>query len=581
MAFLWGIRCVCPDWATCIDATLPQIRANLLSGEYTPCPPTRYTLAKSKGAFRVMTVPNIKDALVYRLICDHALELALPAKVPGAFFSRRHQKTPVGRTFELDDDPYLRFFDVWLRYQEYRTQTLLNQPYEVLVVSDITNYFDSISHGLLLEYLCPLGLPRKAIGVLGRILEAFKPLAGHSPNPSIGIPVDDFECSRQLAHLFLFEHDKRIVDFAGEANYVRWMDDQSVGAKSKTDARGIVHRLTGSLASQRLTLNSGKTVFLTPEELVDHFQLDANAKLSEWETKYKGKLPKEECEAREDLELVWKALANGPAVGKGYWDKILKRVYGLAAKVGSSILDDRMYDDLIAHPHLDERIFVSLATRNQGDTLLSLFRRYCEEGESLFEATEASFFESCLRLNASRKTEQSIKEYAEEFATEHAQGQSGGQFGKASALLCLYWFGKNGRELADLFSVEEARLLPSVVARAWLAIVVARDSGLLPYIQAKLVGHSSDDVARLSKFMGDLLSGAVEKVGNYKNQKSRWPGVEKFYDARAWLQLEVFSCVGSSRLKQTAQADLTAFSRLAKTPQEARVLGRVRERLSR
>jgi hypothetical protein len=354
----------CLDWANTIEATLAQIREHLLSGEYTPSPPTRYTLAKSKGAFRVMTIPNIKDALVYRLICNWAYELALPAKVPGAFFSRRHKTSPVGETFNLEDDPSLRFFDVWLRYHEYRTLTLLNQPYEVLVVSDITNYFDSISHALLLEYLCPLGLPRKAIGLLGRILEAFKPLSGHSPNPSIGIPVDDFDCSRQLAHLFLFEHDKRIVNVVGETNCVRWMDDQSVGARSHTEARRIVHRLTDSLASQRLTLNSGKTLFLTPKELVVHFQLDTNAQLSNWDERCKGKLPRDESQARAELDSIWKAIGTGPTPGKGYWDKILKRLYGMTGKVGSSVLDDRMYDDLIAHPHLDERIFLSLAIRN-------------------------------------------------------------------------------------------------------------------------------------------------------------------------------------------------------------------------
>jgi hypothetical protein len=67
----------CLDWANSIDVTLPQIRLDLLSGEFTPSPPTRYTLAKSKGAFRIMTIPSIKDAIVYRLICDRALELAL------------------------------------------------------------------------------------------------------------------------------------------------------------------------------------------------------------------------------------------------------------------------------------------------------------------------------------------------------------------------------------------------------------------------------------------------------------------------------------------------------------------------
>src|SRR5262249_22205873 len=145
--------------------------------------------------------------IVYRRISDAALELALHSKVPGAFFSRKHGVTPQGSTLAPDDDPYVSHFQIWLRYQEYRTRTMMSEPHEILVTTDISNYFDSIPHEMLVEYLAPLGLPRKAIGLLGRILETLKPPTGHSPNPRIGIPVDEFDCSRQLAHIFLFEHD--------------------------------------------------------------------------------------------------------------------------------------------------------------------------------------------------------------------------------------------------------------------------------------------------------------------------------------------------------------------------------------
>lgn len=116
----------CLDWAVSIDATLPQLCEQLLSGDYTPSPPSRYELAKSKGSYRIITVPNIRDVLVYRLLCDEALRLGMPSKVKGAFFSRRHKATPVGNTFDLKDEPYLRFFNIWLKYQEYRTKAKLN-----------------------------------------------------------------------------------------------------------------------------------------------------------------------------------------------------------------------------------------------------------------------------------------------------------------------------------------------------------------------------------------------------------------------------------------------------------------------
>lgn len=571
----------CLDWAVTIEASLPQIRAALLSGEYVPAPPARYVLAKSKGSFRLMTVPNLRDALIYRLICDEALTLASTAKVQGAFFSRRHQRTPIGKMFNVDeDDPYCRFFNIWLRYHQYRTLTMLNSPYEVLVVTDITNYFDSISHELLKEYLAPFGLPRKAIGLLGRILEAFKPPAGHSPNPRIGIPVDEYDCSRELAHLFLFEHDRRIVAKVGEQNFARWMDDQNVGARSTTEARRLVHLLTSSLASQRLTLNAGKTQFLGPKEVRVTFQLDANAALDAWQEKYSGKLPRLAGEAATELERQWKEILDSPAGGKGHWDKVLKRVYGLAAKVGSSLLDGRMAEDLVEFPHLDKRIFTSLARRNKGHELFDLFMCYCRAGESLFEATEAAFFEACLLLDAPPALELQLRDLARGFARGEVEGQSGGAHPKASALLCLYWFGGGAEELASQFGSGNASDLPSWVARAWIATVAARDPRFLPRIRGRLLGHPADDVARLSRFLEQVKEGDVRHVGAYKHQRSRWPSPGKFYDCRAWLQLEILSRAGSDQLRRCAKADLFSFAKLAETRQERRVLLRVARRLS-
>lgn len=410
--------------------------------------------------------------------------------------------------------------------------------------------------------------------------DVVKPPCGHSPNPRIGIPVDEFDCSRELAHIFLFEHDKRMVKNFGEANYVRWMDDQNIGACSCTEARKIVNHLTRSLAAQRLTLNSGKASFLTPDQVVVHFQLDANRLLNEWEKKYSNKLPKQITEARRGLEVVCKRILSGTSAGRGYWDKILKRMYGYTARVGSDILDDRMYNDLIEYPHLDERIFLSLAVRNKGDELVSLFWQYLENGESLFEATEASFFEACLLLDAGEDMERGIKELAHSFAKGKLEKQSAGIFGKASAILCLYWFGTSIAELVELFAVEEGPYLPCSVARSWLACVSARHPQSLARIQKKLVGHPSDDVARLSRSLSDLLSGRIDRVGNYKRQKGRWPKYGKFYDTRAWLQLELISRSPAVQLRSISKSDLKSFANLTRTRQEKRVLSRISRRLT-
>jgi hypothetical protein len=74
----------------------------------------------------------------------------------------------------------------------------------------------------------------------------------------------------------------------GEKAYIRWMDDQNVGVKSRIQARSVVHLMVESLCSQRLTFNSGKTRVLNPKQIVEHFWLDENDQIDELEEMVKG-----------------------------------------------------------------------------------------------------------------------------------------------------------------------------------------------------------------------------------------------------------------------------------------------------
>lgn len=304
------------DWFISLEGSLAALSQDVISGAYSPSPPTRYEHAKSHGSFRVITSFNMRDAIVYRHICDEALERATPGKVAGSFFSRRHSATPVGKTLTLSADDYHSFFEIWLKFNQYRSHTLLNNAYKVLVVTDITNYFDSIQHDLLIEYL------------------------------------------------------------------------------------------------------------------------------------------------------------------------------GTAA------------------------------------------------------------------------------------------GQSGGAMGRASAILVMYWLGEPAWRLASLFDAESARRLPKEVARAWLSSVTALRPLGLKNVQTKLVGHQSDDVARLSSFLGAILSGAVAKLGNYKSQKPRWPLSGKFYDARSWLLLHIASSTPDEAFRTQLRKELKLFQALARTIPEKRVVSAVTRRLS-
>ena len=569
----------CLDWATTIEKSLSKIREDVISGRYQPLPPTRYELGKSKGSFRFMTIPNIRDSLIYRHIADAALERASIHAIKGAYFSKRHAANPVGRYVEPNADPYDGFFKIWLRYNEYRTRTLLNAPYRVLVATDISNYFDSIEHDLLIEYLAPLGLPRKAVAILGRLLEMLKPTAGHSPNPRVGLPVDELDCSRQIAHLFLFEHDHNVIralGAEGEDRYVRWMDDQNIGAISVTDARRIVNLLTRSLQRQRLTLNAGKTKFLSPDDVVIEFHLDANKALTDWEKLWKKKGFAPIKDSARELKSIWKDARKNE--GKGHWDKVLKRFYAYTVSCNSSFLDSYTYGHIVEYPTIAPRIFSTLAKRGKINGLLHIFEEYVQQGESLFEATEAHFFDALLLANIGPSNERTALDLVRRYLSGKMGTDSRGELGKAASILAYYWFGGDPKDLEPILGRSGWTDVSPQVARSLLSTTVAMNPSSFPALAIKFVGHPSNDVARIAEFLAAVLVGEIGKLSfSFAHLKPRWPRPGKHYDARAWLQLEIISHTGDKTARPWLKNEVRRFSKYVTSRQEKRVLRRIQQ----
>lgn len=555
------------DWRTTLDHALDDLSKRVINGSFEPATPARYEIAKAKGAFRIITGLAPPEALVYRHIANAVYRLYLPRKVQGAFFSMRHQKTAVGKTFVLSDDDYEKFFVIWIAYNQYKAQTLLHGIYDRLVTTDISNFFESIQHDLLFEYLGPLGLPRKTLALLGRLLERFKPASGHSPNPKIGIPVDDLDCSRQIAHSLLFEHDHRIAEQFGEDNYVRWMDDQSVGVRGDTEARRAVNILTRSLAEQRLTLNAGKTKFLSPEEVAVEFHLQTNERLDELKRLRDAGHVVQEV----DIRNVW-SLAEKDA-GKGHWNKILKRFYGEFTAAGSSFFEDRALQDLIAYPDLDDRIFKYFAARNRTKELIGLYLGYVEARECLFEGTEFNFFEACSSIRDINEDErQQLIVVANDFLDGGPPKSTGRSGGKIGALLLLYWLDALGD--VRLWPVTVVRQLDADVSRAWLACCAARHPEDIDSLIGRAAATGSATVARLAVFLSELRTGAI-KVKSIANPKTHFPFVNvKYFDARGWLCFELVGRL-SPPSSNRARSVWKNFAKLASTAPENAIMGRV------
>ena len=146
---------------------------------------------------------------------------------------------------------------------------------------------------------------------------------------------------------------------------------------------------------------------------------------------------------------------------------------------------------------------------------------------------------------------------------------------RSSAVVQLYWLGARPKVLEGLYGPDTAPGLPKEVARAWIACSAARDPRSLQRIQALLLGHPADDVARLARFLGDLFEWTLEGPAKLSGRKSRWPQPGFQYDARAWLMLELAAHSPNPSTRHQVKAVLPAFEATASMLPERRVLRRI------
>ena len=270
-----------------------------------------------------MTLPAIPDLTLYQTLVDFFYARLKRHEVKHAYFQQAtihaaqdKPHEPEGaegaadyNTIEPDR------FAAWLLFDEYRRQLVLDQVFPFFVTFDISNFFDTILHSRLAESLHRAGGSPETVGLLFFLIERLSIRREYTDSPRIGLPVDEFDCSRKLAHIFLFGHDKRVVAKIGSEAYVRWMDDQILGVNTRSEALRVIGFAADSLARLYLTPNAAKCRVLSLHEATLQFQLEANAALREAETLCNQKKPRK---ARQRLRYALSVGNQGEASGRRF-----------------------------------------------------------------------------------------------------------------------------------------------------------------------------------------------------------------------------------------------------------------------
>jgi hypothetical protein len=344
---------------------MQRLLRHVNGGSYEPLAPIRFSLAKSGGFKRRLTLPSTPDLVLFRAIADFVHRKAQRYQQPHVYYRRvdLQQAADAASTAAKHDLQKLsalyRFtsrksFENWKDYEQYRRQLILKKLYPYIVVTDITNFFDSVLHSEVSNAFRNYPVPSRLIGLLFFLLERLAIRADYSDSPRIGLPVDEFECSRTIANLVLFPHDRKMTELVGKDAYVRWMDDQAIGVNSRAQGLRMVAEVGASLSNLYLTANAKKTRVLSLKEAKKYFHLETNAKLDDLEKLTQARARPRRALARK-LSKIWRsALRNKD---EGEWEKIQKRVYRLAGLTRARFLRKQACRDLLNTPALTERLY--------------------------------------------------------------------------------------------------------------------------------------------------------------------------------------------------------------------------------
>lgn len=337
-----------------IEDKASSIRNEIINGDYKVSQPLIYRIEKKFGICRHLVTPQPTDALVFQVLVENIAEKILE-KQPSenAFYSR--DKHRVSKPHNLEDFYNFNWRQQWKRLQKKIYN--FNDEKELIVVTDLSNYYDSIDITELRKVCTSNSQISEVItDLIFKIIEEISWKPDYLPYSGRGLPTTNIEGVRLLAHSFLFEIDEVLKQKTNNC-FTRWMDDITIGVDSKKQAIETLSEISDMLKSRGLALNISKTNIYDSEKGYYHFQINANRYIDIIE-----KTSKDDPNFKSiSQELHRRFLRHFKDQGAKYWDKIAKRYITTYSKLGINKLLTNIDEIYIEYPVLRENLLYYLS----------------------------------------------------------------------------------------------------------------------------------------------------------------------------------------------------------------------------
>ena len=336
-----------------IEDRSTAIRNEILNGTYRVSLPLIYRLEKKYGVCRHIVIPQPIDALVLQVLVESIADQIIKHQPSdNSFYSR--DKHNVGKPHDAVEYG-LSFRKQWKKLQKeiYR----FNDEKNLLIVTDLSNYYDSINIGELKKvFLGYVQNNEVLVDILFRVIEDISWRPDYLPYSGRGLPTSNLEAIRLLAHSFLFEIDD-VLKQRTHDSFTRWMDDIIIGVDDRKEAIEIISSISDMLKSRGLALNLSKTAIYDSKEARYHFQIDENKYLDSLEEIKKGDTNYNQTTTVLKKNFKKHFKDQGPK----YWDKVAKRYITAFGKLESTKLLTEISRVYLDYPGLRPNLLIYLS----------------------------------------------------------------------------------------------------------------------------------------------------------------------------------------------------------------------------
>lgn len=234
-----------------------QLQDDIINGVYVPSKPFKYYQPKPSHTQRTKTILNTRDAIVYLAITDYVANLSYDSLnenenfVFGNILSKTYHSKHEGESEVNMYKPYRKLYNNFI--DSTKKQIKLDKTH--ILECDITGFFDSISHGVLVEKLSGYSIDEE---VLQLLIDCLNVWSGTSERitPYIGLPQGPIS-SFLYANIVLNDLDTEMKN--NGFSYYRYTDDMKIFGRNEEEVYSALVLIDSYLKSHGLSINSSKT----------------------------------------------------------------------------------------------------------------------------------------------------------------------------------------------------------------------------------------------------------------------------------------------------------------------------------